>query len=220
MAKKKAAKKKPDHNQPGLGVANTTELLADAYNPRAISDKAANGLRQSIKRFGDLSGIVFNRKTGELVAGHQRMTQIRDEYGDHEIELLDADAELGIIRVSEKVSFSVRVVSWDKKKQRAANVTANSQKIAGRFDENLGEYLLAIEGEITSEDPAMFEDLLLDEMLLATQQVAARKNEEEIDKKSGTNTQTFDVLVHGETTIEQTDICSLLTQHEYSWELK
>jgi len=219
---KVATKKKPTNNKPGLGVANTDELLADSANPRCIQDKAANGLRQSLKRFGDLSGIVFNRATGELVTGHQRMAQIRDEYGDQKIELLDVKAELGIIRINEQdgVTFSVRVVNWDRKKQRAANVVANSQKIAGRFDDTLGDYLLSVEEEITAEDPAMFEDLMLDELLLATQAVAVRKDEEESNKNGLANTVTFDVLVSGKTSLEQTEICALMTQHEFDWEIQ
>ena len=80
MAKKKAARKTGRKPAEKLAIDDTAELVPDAANPRQISDEAAGGLRNSLKRFGDLSGLVFNRRTGELVCGHQRMQQIRAEY--------------------------------------------------------------------------------------------------------------------------------------------
>lgn len=223
MAKKKVVRKKKV--SPLLGIANTRELQADESNPREIADKAAAGLRQSMVRFGDLSGIVFNLRTGELIAGHQRMKQIRDEYGDQEIELLDAVAELGIIRIDKEISFAVRAVDWDRKKQVAANVAANSQRISGKFDSTLPEYLLAVEAEITAEDPAMFSDLLLDELLLSAQAVASNQSEGTSDSspdgEAGATVAgvvTFDVIARGASHVEQTEICVLLEREGHVWE--
>ena len=42
------------------------------YNPRKIGDRALHVLGEAMVRFGDLSGIVFNRRTGRLIGGHQR----------------------------------------------------------------------------------------------------------------------------------------------------
>ncbi len=44
-------------------------------NPRDIDAKAAFGLRESMTRFGDLSGIVYNTRLKALVCGHQRTSQ-------------------------------------------------------------------------------------------------------------------------------------------------
>jgi len=60
----------------------------------------------------------------------------------------------------------------------------------------------------------------LDELLLATQAVAVRKDEEESNKNGLANTVTFDVLVSGKTSLEQTEICALMTQHEFDWEIQ
>lgn len=49
------------------------DLAPADYNPRRISPKAMQGLRASLTRFGELGGIVFNRRTGNLVGGHQRV---------------------------------------------------------------------------------------------------------------------------------------------------
>lgn len=174
MAKKKAtpkrktAKKKPPAKKdpsPKLAIDDTAELLADAANPRVISDEGAGGLRSSLKRFGDLSGIVYNRRSGELVCGHQRMTQVREEYGDQPIEVLDADAELGIIRVDACHAFTVRVVDWSKAKQRAANVAANNQKTQGKFTEDLSTFLLEVQADLQEEEPGALDDLLLIDLI-------------------------------------------------------
>ena len=84
MAKKVAKKAAP---------LNTAALTGDPANPREISESAAAGLGYSMAEFGDLSGITYNLRTGELVAGHQRMGQIRQRWGDLAIEPL-ADEDL------------------------------------------------------------------------------------------------------------------------------
>lgn len=148
-------------------LASTADLAGDGANPRKISSEAADGLRASIKRFGDLSGIVFNKRTGELVAGHQRMDQIREEYGDRELETIDeARGQYGI-RIDDEHFFAVRVVDWSPAKQRAANVAANNQKLQGKFTAELSTYLLSVEAELSAEMPGALEDCLMLELMSA-----------------------------------------------------
>lgn len=160
------AKKKQDTEAAEPGVLTTTaDLLADGANPRKISDESAAGLRASIKRFGDLAGIVFNKRTGELVAGHQRLEQIRAEYGDLPIELIDQATGTHGIRVSESEFFAVRVVEWSPAKQRAANVAANNPKIQGTFTGDLSTYLLSVEAELQEEMPGVLDECLMVQLL-------------------------------------------------------
>ena len=42
------------------------------YNPRVMDTPDRDNLEMSIKRYGDLSGVVFNKQTGNTVAGNQR----------------------------------------------------------------------------------------------------------------------------------------------------
>lgn len=160
MAKKKA-KPKPA----ALAVVDTSELAADSDNPRKISEEAAKGLQNSLDRFGDLSGIVFNQRTFELVCGHQRMDQIRKTWGDRKIEVLDANAELGIIRIDDEHHFPVRIVNWSQAMQHAANVAANSQKISGKFDDSLSDYLLTVQAELQETEPGLLQDVLLVDLI-------------------------------------------------------
>lgn len=48
------------------------DLKPNKRNPRKISPKRLEMLKASLIKFGDLSGIVFNRNTRNIVSGHQR----------------------------------------------------------------------------------------------------------------------------------------------------
>lgn len=51
------------------------KLLLDPNprNPRVIAPERITELKQALALFGDLGGIVFNRRTGRTVGGHQRI---------------------------------------------------------------------------------------------------------------------------------------------------
>jgi hypothetical protein len=90
---------------------NLSDLKSASYNPREISEKSFEGLKCSIEEFGDLSGIVFNKRTGNLVAGHQRVKAIQDKYGDLKISF--ANDVNGIIVTPDSKEFFVRFVDWE-----------------------------------------------------------------------------------------------------------
>lgn len=55
---------------PGFVLAQYRAFL----DPSAYREiKALRALQKSMAEFGDLSGIVFNRRTGNLIGGHQRI---------------------------------------------------------------------------------------------------------------------------------------------------
>ncbi len=61
------------------------DLKPAAYNPRAISDEALEGLRNSVSRFGIVQPLVVNeREDGELrvVGGHQRIRALNPDPDD------------------------------------------------------------------------------------------------------------------------------------------
>ena len=186
---------------PSLGIESTSELHADSDNPRRISEEAEEGLRSSIERFGDLSGIVFNIRTGELVCGHQRVNQIRELYGDRDIEVTDKKMGIGRILVDDEKFFGVRVVDWSKSVQRAANVAANSQKISGRFDDNLSSYLMDVLEDFQEEMPGAADDLLLLELIDV--------DLEEEPKNSGV-AEKYQVMVDCENEDQQQEVHELL----------
>lgn len=163
------AKRKPKQSTPpaeGTPVpASTAALTVDPRNPRFISDESAAGLARSLEEFGDLSGIVWNRRTGQLVAGHQRVKQIEARWGPQPIEVIDAERELGVIRVDDAHCFMVRIVDWPIEKHAAANVTANNPKIQGEFTGDVVAYMRDIETLLADNMPSLMDDVLLADLL-------------------------------------------------------
>jgi len=138
-----------------MKIGKLSDLKAAGYNPRRISDEALKGLGYSLKEFGDLSGIVFNIRTGNLVAGHQRVKVLQAQYGDLAIEK-------GYIHANGD-RFAVRLVDWPKEKEQAANVAANSPTIQGEFTEDLQTLLNSIQVDLPEVFAELnFEDLGVD----------------------------------------------------------
>lgn len=115
------------------------------YNPRTITDHAKEGLSYSMEEFGDISGITWNKKTGNLVSGHQRYDNLVKNYKiltfgpvvNEKMEILSKDGA--------PTGFDMRVVDWDQSKEEAANITANSSAIAGNWNlDKLGSLLPTI----------------------------------------------------------------------------
>ena len=118
------------------------DLLPNPKNPRTIKSKATKGLRKSLEKYGDLSGITFNKKTGRLVCGHQRLAQLKKiggEYRDGAIWTSDA-------------SFPVRVVDWSEKIEREANAAANNEEIQGDWSSDIEGFLRDIKMGMPEEE--------------------------------------------------------------------
>lgn len=105
------------------------DLEPAPYNPRRIEPEALEGLGVSVETFGDISGIVWNCRSGHVIAGHQRLQALRDRGA-----VFDADA-CAVVLGDRR--FPVRVVDWDERTEAAANLAANNPAIAGEFTEEL-----------------------------------------------------------------------------------
>lgn len=175
MAKKKKTTKKKAGRGKAKALRSIEDLKPAPYNPRKISKKAATGLGASIKKFGDLSSIVWNKRTGHLVAGHRRLEQLQK-----------AGAKLvaGAV-VARGKTFPVRIVDWDAKTEKAANVAANNPHIAGDFDDGLGDIL----GELLDDmGAAAFAELNFDTLQDGLGNMTATTQDEvpELPKKAKT----------------------------------
>lgn len=90
-------------------------FLAD-YNPRTISAANKKRLKKSLKENGLVEPLVWNRRSGHLVSGHQRLAIIDD---------------------AEKTSdytLSVAVIDVDETAEKKLNVQLNNPGLAGDFD--------------------------------------------------------------------------------------
>jgi hypothetical protein len=101
-------------------------------------------MKASLAEFGDLSGIVINRRTDQLVGGHQRADVLAD--GELHVEDLpepepDGTVARGHLEHDGK-RYVVRVVDWDDEKAKAALVAANRFGRVGADDPELLKSLL------------------------------------------------------------------------------
>lgn len=132
------------------------DLQPAKYNPRRIDKEAASGLRASLDKFGDISGIVFNVRTGNLVAGHQRVEQLKAMGAEVVHEYGRACLKCG------NEVFRIREVDWDESTEVQANITANNPHIAGVFTEELDDLLRSIQHDIAPEG---FGELQLEKLM-------------------------------------------------------
>lgn len=120
-------------------------LAPDPANPRTIAEVAAAGLAVSMAEFGDLAGVVFNKATGELVAGHQRVHELAGAGATHVTFDDDNPGEGWITHPKTGERFAVRIVEWDREKQRVANLVANNPAIGGDWSQDALAQLAALE---------------------------------------------------------------------------
>lgn len=106
-------------------------------NPRRITDSDLHVLESNIIELGDLSGIIHDRDTDEIIGGNQRSKVININKCKIEIvkQFEEPDGQgtiaLGyVIYKGQKLNY--RQVVWNSKQIEKANITAN--KLGGEFD--------------------------------------------------------------------------------------
>ena len=122
-------------------VMKLSELKPAEYNPRKISDIALEGLENTIEEFGLVQNLVWNKRTGNLVGGHQRMKVLTGKHVE--------DAMVCIVDLPEE-------------KEKALNIALNNPHISGEFDDDGLQELL---GEIADDDAQLLRDIHLDRLM-------------------------------------------------------
>ena len=92
---------------------NLADFAPADYNPRTITPEALERLRKSLAGNGQMDTITVNRRTGNIVSGHQRVKV-----------LLQAGVE----------SVQARVMDVSLDEEKAANIAANARQAQGVFD--------------------------------------------------------------------------------------
>lgn len=124
------------------------DLKPASYNPRSISDQKLWMLGKSLRVFGDISGIVFNIRTGHLVGGHQRLKHldpawpvVKEPHSDQNGTVAKGyiDTPFG--------QLTYREVDWSENWEKSANIAANQH--GGKFDE---EKLKKVVEDIASDE--------------------------------------------------------------------
>jgi DNA modification methylase len=106
-------------------------------NPRQITTKQMTMLAHDLAELGDLSGIVHDLNTDELIGGNQRSKIFRlDECEIQLSEQYDAPDEQGTVALGYVIwqgkKYTYRQVRWDTKTAEKANIVAN--KAGGTWD--------------------------------------------------------------------------------------
>jgi hypothetical protein len=128
-------------------------LTPSPYNPRKITDRQLDVLGKSMREYGDLSGVVKNIRTGNLVGGHQRLKHFDPSWSITKQAQVDSTGTVALGEIETPFGlWSYREVDWPEEREIAANIAAN--KHGGYFDIPLLKDLL-----VTLDDGAMDMDL-------------------------------------------------------------
>ena len=86
------------------------------YNPRIMDEGAKKRLRKNIAKHGLVAALTWNRRTGNLVGGHQRLEQ------------------LDSLEKNEDYELTVCVIDVDEREEAALNVQLNNPSMQGEWD--------------------------------------------------------------------------------------
>ena len=126
------------------------QLIPASYNPRKDlkpGDPEYEKLKRSIEQFGYVEPVIWNKTTGRVVGGHQRLKVLRD-MGISEVECV--------------------IIQMDEEKEKALNIALN--KISGDWDKDKLALLISdLQGadfdvSLTGFEPAEIEALFQDSM--------------------------------------------------------
>lgn len=98
---------------------NRSMIRNAPYNPRIMDEGAKKRLKKNIAKHGLVSALTWNKRTGNLVGGHQRLEQ------------LDA------LEKSQDYELTVCVVDVDEREEAALNVQLNNPSMQGDWDYDL-----------------------------------------------------------------------------------
>ncbi len=97
-------------------VINRDQIKNAPYNPRIMDEGAKKRLKKNIAKHGLVSALTWNKRTGNLVGGHQRLEQ------------------LDILEKSKNYELTVCVVDVDEREEAALNVQLNNPSMQGEWD--------------------------------------------------------------------------------------
>lgn len=168
-----------------------SDLTPHPGNPRKIDSKKLEMLEKSLKEFGDLSGIIFNRSTGRLIGGHQRLKLL-----PRDAEIHKTDENHGFVLI-EGDRFQYREVDWDETKERAANIAANQH--GGEWDfPQLTDWIMDLDQHNIDMDLLGFDREELEDLMAPVGIKQGQCDEDEIPEKVPAKTQIGDIYQLGD----------------------
>ncbi len=125
------------HQKFKIETISRLKIKNAAYNPRKIDDVSFKNLKKNIKQNGLIETLVWNRTTGNLVSGHQR------------IKILDS------LERKKDYMLTVAVVELGEKEEKEQNIFMNNLSAQGYFDLDMVKDLLP---EINYEAAGLLEN--------------------------------------------------------------
>lgn len=184
------------------------DLSKNPNNPRTITEEKQKMLLKALRKFGDLSGVVYNRKSKQLVGGHQRRDIFSPDTPIVINKKYSTPTKTGTVAEgyieAKGERFSYREVYWDEHTEKAANIAAN--KGAGEWDPaKLKDWLLELNSfdinfdlELTMFDPDEIKDIVGIEVKGYTRTNAETGvDEDEVPEKAPARTKLGDVYILG-----------------------
>lgn len=114
-------------------LADTLTLDALAPNPanprKPWTDEQDDAFRRSLEKFGDLSGIIRNLTTGQLVGGHKRVAAFHAAASTRVVRVPQEPDAQGTVAhgyvIVDGSRFAYREVQWTPEQETLANLAAN-----------------------------------------------------------------------------------------------
>ena len=122
-------------------VISRGEIHGADYNPRVISEDARKRLKRMLAKHGLVQPLVWNRRTGNLVSGHQRLSQLDQ------------------LERSQDYDLQVSVVDVDEREEKILNVQLNNPSMQGDWDMDSGEFYFTVVCENEGQKKAMLKAL-------------------------------------------------------------
>lgn len=146
-----------------IELKNLSELIPADYNPRKDlqpGDDEYERLKNSIDKFGYVEPIIWNKLTGRVVGGHQRLKVLKD--------LGEAQAECVIVEL-------------DEDNEKALNIALN--KISGEWDiEKLNKIIEDLKAVDFDMDLTGFNQAELDKLLSEALKDTASEDDFDIEQ--------------------------------------
>lgn len=124
---------KSKHQKFTIETISRSDIKNAEYNPRVMDKEAKKRLKKNLQENGLVSAITWNKRTGNIVGGHQR------------IEQLDA------LEKNKDYSLDVCVIDVDERQEAKLNVILNNTSLQGEYDLD-GLALLSEEYDIDFEE--------------------------------------------------------------------
>lgn len=113
------------HQTAQMVTIERSQIRNAPYNPRSISPQNRKRLLKSVKSHGLIDAPIWNKQTGHLVGGHQRISILDDLEG------------------TKDYSLTVQQVDMSEDQERQANLALNNKSAQGQFESDMLKDIMA-----------------------------------------------------------------------------